>query len=517
MHSEQGYKLKQEWNPGRWMSIAALLGLAGVLRFYRLDTQLWLDEIAGLHNYRKPLATILTTFPGFMPNPLYEVLAHGSLVLFGESPFAIRLPAALFGVLGVWMFYRLARRLVGQGEALLAAALLAVSFHHIFFSQNARGYTLFLFFALLSTDLLLPLLDVMHLRRAVAYAGMSALTTYSHPFGLFVPMGQLLTAFAVVWFRRRRGHRTSPMPAHLLGIVILTGLMVLLLYAPFIGDIIAFSMTSARASGHGDRVFGLLPELLAGLRAAFRGWFGVMAAALVGAIGILGLSRRHPVAVALLMTPLLLAALAVGLLGAGVHPRYFLLALPLGYLAGTHGVVIFAQIFVERVMRPSPAKATPLLVTLAAVLVVTAAVPLKGYYAVPKQDYLGALRLVRALAAEGDRVVAADLAGHAIQAYYAVDFPVVEDVADLLQQEVLGSRVWVVTTLERVVAKRKPDLMAHLRQHYRLVRVLPGSLGDGAMRIYLREGGKLEAGTKVSGEWSSPSRPDAGKIARDPG
>jgi hypothetical protein len=51
----------------------------------------------------------------------------------------------------------------------------------------------------------------------------------------------------------------------------------------------------------------------------------------------------------------------------------------------------------------------------------------------------------------------------------------------------MGRRVWVVTTIERVMAHREPDLLTHLHRHYRLVQVLPGSLSDGPMRIYMRE------------------------------
>ena len=122
-----------------WASITLMVVIAGFLRFYHLGDQLWLDEIAALtHSYRKPFLEIVSNYPGFIPHPLYELLAHTSLSLFGESALAIRLPAALFGVAGVVMFYHLARRISGHGEALFGCMLLALSYHHIFFSQDAR-------------------------------------------------------------------------------------------------------------------------------------------------------------------------------------------------------------------------------------------------------------------------------------------------------------------------------------------------------------------------------------------
>jgi len=94
-------------------------------------------------------------------------------------------------------FYRLPRRFSSPWEVLLAGALLAVSYHHVFFSQNARGYTAFLFFALLSTDLFLTVLEAVRRRTLLVYAGVAALTTYAQPFGLFLPMGHLLVALPV--------------------------------------------------------------------------------------------------------------------------------------------------------------------------------------------------------------------------------------------------------------------------------------------------------------------------------
>src|SRR6185295_1686329 len=102
-----------------WLVLAALIGLAALLRFDKLDGQLWLDEVSALSgSYRNSFWQILTVFPGHFPHPLYEQLAHGSLVSFGESPFAIRLPAAIFGVASIFMYYRLSLRLSGEGEAL---------------------------------------------------------------------------------------------------------------------------------------------------------------------------------------------------------------------------------------------------------------------------------------------------------------------------------------------------------------------------------------------------------------
>ena len=104
-----------------WPAIAVLLGIAATLRVYHPDGQLWLDEVSALRGYKNPFLETITKFPIFFPNPLYELMAHASLLAFGVTPWAIRLPAALFGVAGVLAFYKLARRTFDPGTALLGS------------------------------------------------------------------------------------------------------------------------------------------------------------------------------------------------------------------------------------------------------------------------------------------------------------------------------------------------------------------------------------------------------------
>jgi mannosyltransferase len=470
-----------------WVVAGLLIALASVLRFYGLDGQLWFDEISALRGYRKPFLETLTTFPIFFPNPLYELLAHASLVSFGESAASIRLPAAVFGVGCVLIFYRLAQRCLGPGEAVLAATLLAVSYHHVYYSQDARGYTTYLFFALLATDRLLVLLETMRWRTALTYAAASALATYAHPFGLFVLAGHMLVALPTAWSRRNAGDRVAPTPTQVIATAALGTVATLILYAPLIRDSVAYAFTEARSVGHGPRVLALLPELIEGMRASFGSSPVLLLGVVVGALGASDLFRRCPVALSLLVTPLTISAITIAVLGAGVHPRYFLLALPLAYMVGTRGLTQGLRWLLERVPWLSAKNLFRAQIACAVLITIVACVPLLRYYALPKQDFVGAIREVHDLAGPEDQVVAADLAGRAITGYYDPDFRVVDDLEGLLRVEAMGRRVWVVTTLERPMAERAPELLARLHRQYERVRVLAGSVGDGSLRIYMRE------------------------------
>ena len=88
---------------------------------------------------------------------------------------------------------------------------------------------------------------------------------------------------------------------------------------------------------------------------------------------------------------------------------------------------------------------------------------------------------------EGSRLqVAAAHAGVTYRNYYDPDLSVVTDVEELGIEESSGRRIWVLTTLEREMATIAPVLLDHIHAEYERVRYLPGSVGDGAIRIYVR-------------------------------
>src|ERR1043166_6480075 len=63
-----------------WAALAALTAFAALLRAIGSDSGLWLDEIITLvESVRRPLAQILTAFPGNNQHTLYSVLAPASV------------------------------------------------------------------------------------------------------------------------------------------------------------------------------------------------------------------------------------------------------------------------------------------------------------------------------------------------------------------------------------------------------------------------------------------------------
>jgi uncharacterized membrane protein len=214
----------------RWLLVLIVL-LAYGLRVHQLDSSsFWQDE--GLTPLRSgyPIAEILSnnitiqeavtqdTHP-----PLYFLIVHFSRQLLGESDFSYRYLSVIAGVLLVPVVYQFGRRLVGRRVGLLAALLTAVNPLYVWYSQEARMYTLLVLLATLASYALWRALSGKHLVRMfilyVTTAGLAFLTHYT---------AAILIAFQIpfwLWILWRQGQRR----------LILMGLIAgILLFIPFI-------------------------------------------------------------------------------------------------------------------------------------------------------------------------------------------------------------------------------------------------------------------------------------------
>ena len=126
-----------------WLLV--ILIIAAFFRLWNIDEippGLYPDEAINGNNAREALENL--DFKVFYPENngregLYMNIVAGSLRLFGNEPWAIRIVSALFGIFTVLGIYFLTKELFGNQEgkrvALFAAFLLAVSFWHINFSR----------------------------------------------------------------------------------------------------------------------------------------------------------------------------------------------------------------------------------------------------------------------------------------------------------------------------------------------------------------------------------------------
>ncbi len=199
-------RMKISWRVG----LLALLLLAFFLRVYRLTEippGLYYDEAAhGLDALGVWEGRLFVFFPTANGHePLFTYLVAAFVRVLEHSLWAVRLPAAMLGVLAVAATFALGRRLLGPWPALFAAGVIAVTFWTL--SLSRIGYRAN------ALPVLLPLwlLSFWHCRDRRDLApyllagGLLALTQYTYTAARFIPFLALVLAWDWRQHLDRRG------------------------------------------------------------------------------------------------------------------------------------------------------------------------------------------------------------------------------------------------------------------------------------------------------------------------
>jgi len=127
-----------------WGDCALLLVLAGGLRALGTGSlPLWLDELITVYWSQLPLRFLLGTGARNETNPpLYYVMMHGWIYVFGDSTWSMHAPPLIFASLTVPVVYLAAKTLFDRGTALLAGVLASVDPFWVMYGQEARCYAL---------------------------------------------------------------------------------------------------------------------------------------------------------------------------------------------------------------------------------------------------------------------------------------------------------------------------------------------------------------------------------------
>jgi len=141
-----GSTIASEWKavPAQdlW-AVAALVCLAALLRIPLLSQPMRYDEAYTVTTYAsRPLYVGLSLYTQPNNHLFHTFFVHIAYVLFGNFPWALRMPAFFAGLLLVPATYIAARSLYRTESAILAAALTATSSVLIEYSTNSRGYSL---------------------------------------------------------------------------------------------------------------------------------------------------------------------------------------------------------------------------------------------------------------------------------------------------------------------------------------------------------------------------------------
>jgi hypothetical protein len=454
-----------------WVLLTVLMVIALGLRLWQLDSGMWIDELTTLIYYaRSPFGEIVSRFESQNNHVLYSILAHASLVLFGENVAALRLPAVLFGVASLWAVFFLARRLTETRAALLACALMAVSYHHIWFSQSARGYTGILFFATAASWLWIEARERQSWRWWGAYVLAVAFGNWMHMTMVFVVASHVVID-AIALASSRVAFAWKPVMAWLLCVTV-----TLQLYALSLPEFLTVALHQVSAPSEWTSPAWALAESLRGLRIGYANTGVVAIGGVFTVLGWLDLARRMPAAAAAMILPAVLGGAVMVLLGHNIWPRFFFFSLGFVLLLVVNGVLCASRLLANKPVADLVAA------SLVGVAIVASAMTIPRAY-LPKQAFAEARDYVEQHRGLEDGVVAVGLAGSAYGRYYAPHWSVAQSAHELEAARRGHSTNWLVYTLPIQLKTFRADVWRIVEDEFSVVKVFPGTLGGGHVYV----------------------------------
>jgi len=503
------------WTRLDYFLAGALLVVGLALRIPGLNQGLWIDEIQTLIGYvREPVAHIIQNASHMNNHVLYSLIAHYTVGWFGESAWALRLPAVVFGVAALPALYYLGRQIAGRHEAFLAALFMALNYQYVWYSQNARGYTGLLFGVLCASILFIRLLATTRppARLIVGYAVVAALSVWIQLTAAFIVLVHGLVWLALASKPNRAERFAAAFPSFLA--LFLTGVITLALYAPLFGPgqgqvaaaIKARAAPAAAQDSEGARAteqasggptatkqasgYAInlalmkwnLQEYAQGVQRSIPGgWPVVVIVIFVLLTGIGSYLRQGAAIAALLLLPVLLTFLLVYWRTGYFYPRFLFGASGFLLLVGVRGGFVAA-----RWCLPFLSRRQVLLIGSLMALAGTALVPAAWQ---PKQDFVATVQFIEQHRAPGDGVICLSQTITALTKFLDMDCEPARSLAELVQIEAHYERAWLIYTLPRAMKNFAPGVLQWIQQaqDYATVKVFPGTLNDGDIIVLLKQ------------------------------
>lgn len=453
--------------------LVAAVGAGIALRFVRLGGQsLWVDEAITLKNSYIGEGGIVSHFFNTLQGPLVSLLMHfwGSL---STNDAFMRIPFAVAGALSVAALYLLARSVYDSWASLHTVFLAALSPILIWYSQEIRGYSFVVLFAILATYFFIQWLSRPTPRNGLFYGIFLFAGLVSNLSAGFVAASHLVYLVATAGKRR------------LMGKWIVVVFVVLLVFSPWVRQMIERSLpdhAEARSAeplmgGGGLSILGVpymyftyavgytlgpsVRELQADRAGAVSENVGWLLAAVVTfgipvAVGIARLATSNRSLLVLLLTWLVVPVAAVSVVAAlsfkAFTARYGLVAAPALILLAGQGLAVISR-----------TRFWPFV----GLVVVLLGASIYNYLAVPaygKDDARQAARIIKSGFVSGDSVVAvyaAEPLEHYLKGFAPVSvFGANHVVSDEAMRSRCGEiaaaseRVWLSLCRERVVDRR---------------------------------------------------------------
>ena len=190
-----------------WLLMAVVMLGAG-LRFYRLTYfDLWYDEVLSIREALNS-ARFISELHASTVAPLYFLVLALWIKIFGFSIYAVRFLSAAPSALSIVLLYLLGKHYFDTKTGLLTALILALAPLHIWYAQEARMYSLSVFFCLLMVYAGMRLEKQQNFCWLMSFVCIAIVSVYLNYFALFILLACLILQHNKMLFASRR-YRTG--------------------------------------------------------------------------------------------------------------------------------------------------------------------------------------------------------------------------------------------------------------------------------------------------------------------
>ncbi|HLD86803.1 MAG TPA: glycosyltransferase family 39 protein [Candidatus Nanoarchaeia archaeon] len=190
--------------------LLAILLCAALLRLHHIGESGYNeDESFSIQLASQKPGAILSNIEDEPHPPLYYLLLHYWMGMFGISPTSTRSLSVFFGVASIFLMYWMGRLLFDEETGIIAALVLALSAFHIAHSQESRMYSLMVMLTLASMIFFIKIIRECSNRHLGFYLASSILLLYTHIYGIFIILSQSVYAALI---SLNASKRAPPLP-----------------------------------------------------------------------------------------------------------------------------------------------------------------------------------------------------------------------------------------------------------------------------------------------------------------
>ncbi|WP_209509803.1 MULTISPECIES: glycosyltransferase family 39 protein [unclassified Ruegeria] len=469
-----------------------ILLFAAVLRTAGLNAPLWYDEIWTVDTHvRLPWGEMMGEY-SMNHHYFFSMKAKLFSQIFGEEAWVYRFPAALFGVGTVGAIWWLAKDVAGTWTAHISALLVALSYHQVWFSQNARGYTELAFWSVLGLILFLrgvkrPVIGIW-----VGFGLTAAAAVFTHLTGAF-----FFVALGFVWLLSlttgfgRGGLTRAWVVQPLIGVTIAV-VLILLAYLPILPSLVG-TMSEVSATSAVDPMQEYqnpLWTIIEGLRTAVGNTGPLTLVVAIGglvaiAFGAVGTHATQPLFFPSIVAHVVVTLIILLSLEMRIWPRFFFVDIAPVILLVVVGCGFGSRVVAGTLRRPGLEQ--PLFAIGVLAITALSVVLVQRNYVAPKQDLAGAFALVENTRRPSERVYAINPGGPIFENHFNADWTTIGDSTHYSKAMSQPGPVALVVLFPNRMFRTIPELARDAEGRLDFVHGFAGTLGDGDVLVYRRK------------------------------